>query len=227
MGDYLVALGAGITNLTPNEPGTIRTTIEQTEHTDSVYRYKGKGIDWIVQQGKFAYSVFPQYAGNTHYVCETKPTDWMKMNPSNKGVQNLPDKVDIFRMWIDHGQHPVNDTYGYAVYAGQGLPDKEYPFQVLRNDTLIQAVQSTDKKVTGVVFYDPKASLKANGISLSVSAPCAVLIEQKGKETILSVTDACMNKDCKVIKVKLNGKDISCEMPQGERLGDSVSHTIN
>ena len=226
MGDYLVALGAGITNLTPNVPGTIRTTIEQTEHTDSVYRYKGKDINWIVQQGKFAYSVFPQYAGKMHYICETKPTNWMKMNPSNKGKRNLPDKVDIFRMWIDHGQRPVNDTYGYAVYAGEGLPEKEYPFQVLRNDTLIQAVQSVDKDVTGVVFYNPEASLQAKGISLSVSAPCALLIEQKGKETVLSITDACMNKDCKVIEVKLNGKNIACEMPQGEWLGKSVSYVV-
>ena len=35
-----------------------------------------------------------------------------------------------------------------------------------------------------------------------------------------------MNKDCKVIEVKLNGKNIACEMPQGEWLGKSVSYVV-
>lgn len=219
IGDYLVALGAGVTNLTPEVPGNIRTTLEQTEHTDSVFLYPGNGIDWMVQQGGFAYSVFPPYKDNMHYVCETKPTNWVKMNPTNKTGKNLPEEVDIFRMWIDHGECPVNDTYGYAVYTGKGMPAKRYPFQVLRNDTLVQAVQSADRLVTGAVFYDNKAALKVKGASLSVSAPCAVLIEQKGKEITLSVTDARMDKECKRIEVVWNGQPISCEMPQGELLG--------
>ena len=61
LGDYMVALGAGITNKQPEMEGNIRTTIEQTEKTGRVYAYKGKGIEWMVQQDKFAYSVFPQY----------------------------------------------------------------------------------------------------------------------------------------------------------------------
>ncbi len=226
LGDYMVALGAGITNMTPDFPGNIRTTLEQTEHTDSIFLYRGKGIDWVVQQGKFAYSAFPEYTDRVHYVCETKQTDWMKMNPSNKNGENLPEKVDVFRMWIDHGQRPVNDTYGYAVYAGEGIPASQYPFRTLRNDTLVQAVQSVDKMVTGAVFYDPQTSLKVKGLSLSVSAPCAVLIEQRGKETTLSITDALMNKDCKIIEVVWNGKTISCDMPQGELCGKPAIMTI-
>ena len=226
IGDYLIALGAGVTNLTPEEPGNIRTTLEQTEHTDSICLYKGKGIDWIIQKGKFAYSVFPEYKNRMYYTCETKPTDWMKMNLTNKANKNLPEKVDIFRMWINHGQSPVNDTYGYAVYAGKGMPAKRYPFQVLRNDTLIQAVQSSDKKMMGAIFYKPQTSLHAKGLSLSVSAPCAVLIERQGKETILSVTDALMDKNCKKIEIIWNGKALSCEMPQGELLGKSTVKRI-
>lgn len=219
IGDYLVALGAGVTNLTPEVGGNIRTTIDQTEHTDSVYLYKGKGIDWVVQQGKFAYSVFPEYRAKMHYVCETKATDWMKMNPSNKGSKNLPAKVDILRMWIDHGSKPVNDTYGYAVYCGAGRPARNYPFEVLCNDTLVQAVKSSDGKVIEAVFYDAQASLKAKGLTLSVSAPCAVLIDQTGSGMMLSVTDARMDEACKKIEVVWNGKRYSCDMPQGKLCG--------
>lgn len=228
IGDYTIALGAGITNKTPNVPGIIRTTIEQTEHTDSIYLYKGEGIDWIVQQGKFSYSVLPAYRDKMHYICETKATDWIKMNPSNKNRKNLPGSVNIFRMWIDHGKRPENDTYGYAVYAGEGMPAKQYPFEVLRNDTLIQAVWAIDRKVIGAVFYDSQASLEAKGLSLSVSVPCAILIERNEKETILSVTDAQMDKNCKKIKVIWNGKTYSCDMPQEMLLGKpAVLHLKN
>lgn len=219
LGDYMVALGAGITNKQPEQEGNIRTTIEQTEKTGEVYAYKGKGIEWMVQQGKFAYSVFPVYKQKVRSVCETKKTDWVKMNKANKGKKNLPEQVDIFRMWIDHGRKPVNDTYGYVVYAGEGLPAKEYPFEVLRNDTLVQAVKSSDGKIVQAVFYDETASLKCKKIQLSVSAPCVVLIEQDASGVKLSVTDAQMNKDLKEIKVIWNKNEYRVKMPEGERCG--------
>lgn len=219
LGDYMIALGAGITNLHPEMDGNIRTTIEQTEKTGQVYEYKGNGIKWIVQNGKFAYSVFPEYAGKTHYVCETKKTDWLKRNLANKGKKNLPSEVDIFRMWIDHGQSPANDTYGYVVYAGEGTPQKDYAFEVLRNDTLIQAVKSSDGKVVGAVFYDKRTSLKSNGMTLAVSAPCTVLIEQTASGSRIAVTDALMDQNCKKIDVTWNGKIYSLNMPEGQWCG--------
>lgn len=219
LGDYMVALGAGITNKQPEMEGSIRTTIEQTEKTGQVYTYKGKGIEWMVQQDKFAYSVFPEYAKKAHYVCETKKTDWVKMNQSNQSKKSLPEQVDIFRMWIDHGQKPVNDTYGYVVYAGEGMPAKKYPFEVLRNDTLVQAVKSSDNKVLEAVFYDEKSVLKSKNITLSVSSPCTVLIEQTTAGINLSVTDAQMSEKCKRIDVVWNGNVYSCDMPRGELSG--------
>ena len=227
LGDYLVALGAGITNLTPEVKGHIRTSIEQTEQTDSVYWYKGADADWLVQQGKFAYSVFPEYKDRLHYSTETRATDWMKMNPSNKNAKNLPDRVKVLSMWIDHGEAPVDDTYGYAVYAGQGHPARQYPFEVLRNDTLVQSVQSADGKVLGAVFYTEDAVLKTGHVELSVSAPCAVLLEEEGNRIRLSVTDARMNAACRQIVVTRNGRRHVCEMPQGALCGQPAVMIIS
>lgn len=219
LGDYMVALGAGITNKVPDVRRRIRTTIEQTECQDSVYLYKGNGIDWMIHKGHFAYSVFPSYKENAYHVCETKKTDWVKMNRLNKQESGLPEKVDIFRMWIDHGHNPVNDTYGYVVYAGEGVPPRDYPFEVLRNDTLIQAVKSMDNNVIGALFYDAKAVLNVGGISLSASSPCAVLVEKSDGYLILSITDALMDRDCKTIDIVWNQKKITCNMPQGKWCG--------
>ena len=141
------------------------------------------------------------------------------MNRDNQNKKSLPEQVDIFRMWIDHGQTPVNDTYGYVVYAGEGMPAKEYPFEVLRNDTLVQAVSSVDRNVLEAVFYNATTILKAKKLTLSVSAPCTVLIEKTGKGVSISVTDAEMNKQLKEIILTINGKKVPVSMPQGKFCG--------
>lgn len=237
LGDYMVALGAGITNYNPEMPGMIRTTIDQTLHESQITAMQdgkqipvGQGIwsffvggkpVWAVQQGKFAYTVLPEYTKNASFVYETKRTDWVKRNLSNRNKKDLPEQVNIFRLWIDHSQIPVNDTYGYVVYVGDGLPAAELPFQVLRNDTLIQAVRSQDGKVLEAVFYQPGESLKSGETELTVSAPCVVLIDNDK----LTVTDAEMNQDLKEIVVTYNGKRISVEMPQAAFCGKPA--TVN
>lgn len=227
LGDYTVALGAGITNQQPEMEGHIRTTLDQTVHSDSVYRYEGKkGVEWVVQRNKFAYSVFPEYSNRFHYVCEKKKTDWVKMNRANKGKKGLPEEVDILRLWIDHGVKPKNDTYGYVVYCGEGTPAQEYPFEVLRNDTLIQSVKLKDGNTLEAVFYNCSDVLTDGQISLSVSAPCVVLIEKQTKGWRFSVTDALMNPDCKEIELMWNGKKLVFPMPQAEYLGKPVVLTF-
>ena len=220
LGDYMVALGAGITNQTPGLPGHIRTTVEQTERVSEVHKLKGKGrIEWICQEGGFAYSVFPKYRKQAVLTCEQRKTDWVKMNPANKGRQPLPEQVELLQLTIDHGQSPVNASYGYAVYCGDGVPAKRYPFHVLRNDTLIQAVQNTECTVTEAMFYTEDVVLKSKGLTLSVSAPCALLLEQVEDGLVLAVTDALMNPQCTQIIVTVNGKAYICEMPQGALCG--------
>ncbi len=235
LGDYMIALGAGITNLNPQMEGTIRTTIDQTLHESDVLAMQdgkqipvGKGVwsffvggkpVWVSQKGKFSYTILPEYTRNASFVYETKKTDWVGRNGSNKGKKDLPGQVDILRLWIDHSRTPVDDTYGYVVYAGDGMPMDKLPFQVLRNDTLVQAVENNNGEVVEAVFYKEGTGLKTSRGELSVSAPCAILID-KDK---LSVTDATMNPDCKEITVSYGGKRITVAMPQGMLCGKSVT----
>lgn len=237
-GDYFVALGAGITNKRPELEGNIRTTVDQTQHQSDVYllnadgsrkEVKGKQLDlvkgtpWVIQKGQFAYRVLPEFTQKAFVVCETIPANWEKMNINNKGKKGLPSPIDILRIWVDHGQTPVNDTYGYVVYAGSDEPAREMPFTILRNDTLVQSACSTDKKTVESVFYKGGQQLKAEGISLSVSAPCAVLLKEENKHLIVTVTDACMNPLLREITVEFNGRVISIPMPQDEQVGKPVT----
>ena len=237
--DYFVALGAGIINLHPETDGTIRTTIDQTARTEDVQIFSngrskpltegiqnfienGKSV-WVVQKNKFAYSILPEFTKNARFISESKKTDWVKMNRENKKLQNLPATVDVLRLWIDHGQKVVNETYGYVVYAGEKMPAEKMPFSVLRNDTMIQAVQSADFKTTEVVFYQANSQLKAKNLVLSASAPCVILIESKANQQILSVNDPQMDAGLKQIQIELNGKIMLVDMPKGELCGKPVT----
>ena len=237
LGDYFVALGAGVTNGKPELEGHIRTTIDQTAHIgavtvmekgkkkllqkgrQSLLTSEGQSV-WVMQEGKFAYRVLPEFTREAFVLTETCPTNWIKRNKGNAKKGDLPQTVDILRLWVDHGQVPVNDTYGYVVYTGKGQPADTLPFQVLRNDTLVQAVRSVDDKLVGVVFYPGNKGLEVDNLSLSASSPCAVLI-QKGKGKYkLSVTDACMTPGLKEITFTFNGRTVIVPMKRGMLSGN-------
>ncbi len=242
LGDYMIALGAGVTNLEPEQEGTIRTTMEQTAHQGKVTLYDGKkqlepssGVNslinkgkslWVMQEGGFAYMPLPEFTSKAFFCCETRPNEWLKRNLSNKGKKNLPETADILRVWVDHGREVKDDTYGYAVYAGEGLPAKKNPFAVLRNDTLVQAVQSTDKKVLEAVFYSAGETLRWQGIPVKVSAPCVLLIEKEGKGYKISVTDPTMNTQLKEMKVEIGKTSATIALPTGKDCGKSVTKVV-
>lgn len=227
LGDYTVALGAGVANLRPELEGSIRTTVDQTERSGEVtvlregrrlpagpgeqsFFADGKPV-WVIQQDKFAYTVLPEFTKSASFRCETKATDWLKYNLSNKGAKELPERAEILHLWIDHGQAPTDDTYGYVVYAGEGLPAAELPFEVLRNDTQVQALASRDGHTVEAVFYTADAALASPRGKLTVSAPCALLLDGDR----LTVTDARMDPDCREIVVTCAGRRIPVAMPQG------------
>lgn len=241
--DYMVALGAGVTNLTPDVAGNIRTTLDQTTWDGEVFIWKNgtkqtvaEGIQpwhsqsdthtWVVQEGKFAYTLLPEYTQEAYVSCETKATEWVKRNKSNASKKGLPKEAKILRIWADHGQKPVNDTYGYAVYTGKGLPSENLPLHVLQNDTLVQAVMSADATLIQAVFYPGNKGLQAEGITLSASAPCTVQIKKEADAYIFTATDACMNPDLKEITVTFNGKEVNIPLPQGMYSGKQGTVTV-
>jgi len=234
LGDYFIALGAGVTNLYPDMPGNIRTTIDQTSFEGKVTVVSNgeilkpkKGIQpfvlknkpvWVLQKDKFAYTVLPEFSGSAYYTLEKKNADWEKMNASNKNQPNAPATAEILRLWTDHGQKPVNGTYGYVVYAGKENVPAELPFTVLKNDTIVQAIQSTDLKTVEAVFYNA-TSLICSGVFLTVSDPCVLLFESNNDNYSIAIQDPTMNKNLKQITLSIGRKKYSIQLPQNEYAG--------
>ena len=90
---------------------------------------------------------------------------------------------------------------------------------------LVRKITSADKTKTLSAIGSrnlPKLGnkgLQAEGLSLSASAPCAVLIREEAGEIVVSVTDACMNAALKEIRIVFNGREIKVPMPQGMLCG--------
>ena len=155
--------------------------------------------------------------------CETKPTDWDNRNLSNKKLPSKPSEVNILRIWTEHGRKPVNDKYGYVVYAGTDVPKGKLPFEVMSNDTLVQAVRLLDKTIVQAVFYPENKGLKYKDFSMSVSAPAAVMVKKTDGKYEISVTEATMNPDIKNLIITINGKEYQMALPEGIRCGSSVT----
>lgn len=241
-GDYMLALGAGVTNLDSKYKEDIHTTIEQTSKANSLYLLdngKKKNIvsgvqpwgnssdmKWLVQEGKFAYAVLPEYSSKAFYSLSAKEQNWVKMNPENKKIKT-PAKCEVLQLWINHGNNPQDDKYGYVVYLGKGTPAAELPFKVLRNDTLVQAASSADGKVCEVVFYKAGEELRlVDGTTISSSAPCVVLLEKDGKKWNVAVTDPQQDTKLKSIDIILNKKKYVIDMPDGNQTGKCVTSIL-
>ena len=238
--DYFIALGAGVTNMSPEIEGNIHTTFDQTAWVDSVYLWDGdvkrylsegqrvlkvkkRNNPWIIQKDKFAYRALPTYSKSVSVALETKPTHWVKMNPSNAGIKGLSKEIKSLRIWTDHGKRAENDTYGYVVYTGKGMPASKLPFEVLRNDSLVQAVRSLDDSLIQAVFYSDHSLLKAKGIRLSVSAPCALMIQENQNEYRVTVNDALLVNNLDNIELEFNGRNLSVSLPQGMYAGKGTT----
>jgi len=241
LGDYVLALGAGVTNLNPKMEGTIRTTMDQTSSESNIniisdgkiqpakpgvqsFYENGKPV-WVQQEGKFAYTILPEFTKDAYFVNETKKADWVKMNKSNEKRKDLPSEVAVLRLWVDHGQQVKNGTYGYVVFCGEGAPSVKMPFSVLKNDTIVQAIQSADTKVIQGVFYKANTELSAKNMALKVSDPCVLMVENKDNKCLISVQDPQMNS-VKQITITINGKKYSINLPQGEMAGKPAVLTI-
>lgn len=234
LGDYFIALGAGINNLYPDMAGNIRTTIDQTAFDGKIsviangqslslkkgiqsFIVKNKPV-WVVQKDKFAYTVLPEFTGSASFIIEKKKADWAKMNKLNQGQSAVPTSVEMLRLWADHGQKPVNNTYGYVVYTGKDNVPAELPFTVLKNDTIVQAIQSADLKTVEAVFYKA-TSLICSGIFLTVSDPCVLLFENNNDNYTIAIQDPTMNKALKQITLSIGRKKYSIDLPQDEFAG--------
>jgi hypothetical protein len=216
IGDQFIALGAGIINKKSELGGEIRTTIDQTLANRTVLNGTGvQAKDSLrfllkpandlsvpvvsIENNGFTYQVISeQTTGEVWALLEQRATRWDELNVMNKDVLNKPQSADIFQLWINHGNNPENDRYGYVVYCGND-PVPPVP-RVLSNQRSSQSVASPSCHVIHAVFYKPDSVL-CDATFFQVSAPCAFTAEIDADSVLIAVCDAEINPDLDSITV--------------------------
>jgi hypothetical protein len=218
-GDVFLAMGAGITDRKKDLDTPVWTVVEQTLAQGNDIHLKGTQkilhgeIKWL-QNNNFAYSVIPEYTtGDIYYSIEKRSTFYDSLNVENKNIETMPEELEIFQMWIDHGNHPNNQRYAYLVNCDLGKP-ADVP-RIIRNDSTLQAACSADGQTIEAIFYDPSERLVVDKYWFEVSSQCAFLAEIESNKIRFTVCDAQMKSDLNSITIKTNlqmkDKNISTE----------------
>lgn len=231
----IVALGSGIShkNGKSNVYTTLNQTIQETTihfssnfYKDSLNKGGGQLLLWDpiwVIQDSIAYLNLP---GGGNFVI------------SSELVNDTP----LFSLGIDHGISPTNGSYAYLIYPNcTEEMINEYksnlPIQILSHTDDIHAVYHQELKIAQIHFYQAGTLLLPDSITLTVDAPCAVLINM---QDTLSVTvgdplGELSNKKEISLSFKFPEGDLldnqpyfnlQIELPQGNKAGSSVTHKV-
>ncbi|QZT37385.1 T9SS type A sorting domain-containing protein [Halosquirtibacter xylanolyticus] len=227
-GDYLLALGSNIDNMTTSKEGDIWTTIEQTawegdyQVWDDIHAIQNNNSSQTFtfdpnnttlygasQPGKFAYAVVPEWtSGEVVLKTESRSTKWKELNYKNRNRKDMNTTENIFHMYINHGRNVTNATYAYMVYSGNQSANEAFktmPVNILDNSIEIQAAESTLSHSLGVVFHKTTKTLHAGDFSISTNKQVVLLLEEVDGLVQVTANDPTMDPSVSAITLTLNG----------------------
>jgi chondroitin AC lyase len=249
-----VCLGAGISC---KERLSVVTTLNQCLLRDDVTVFSGnqksvipKGerelehVDWIFQDG-IGY-VFP--VPTKVNIKNGKATgSWFKINRQTDSPKEEIE-MDVFKLWINHGERPSDQSYQYIVVPATTVEKLEQNtsrnnLSVLSNTPELQAVKHSGLKMCQAVFYKAGEIQVTDRLKLRCESPGIVLLKAAGESSMqISVSDPNrelgkmhlsvsfkIEKTGDHYKAVWNEKDrvteVAIELPQDNFAGKSV--TIN
>jgi len=191
--DEIVALGSGISS---SRSEYISTTVNQSlldgpVTIDGVEYAEGSrdltNVDWI-------------HHDDVGYVF---PTSWWGQvsNNTQTGSWNLLDtegttetlSAKTFRIRMGHSWQPSDRSYQYIIVPSatkgetQAYSDAT-PVTIIENSEEIQAVRHAGLNMTGIVFYKAGSVTVYGGLTVSVSAPSVILLDESGTEPVVSLS---------------------------------------
>jgi chondroitin AC lyase len=201
-------------------------------------------VDWIFQDG-IGY-VFPEPA--TINIKNNKATgSWYNINRQTDSPRE-DIELDVFKLWIGHGERPSDQSYQYIVVPATSLEELEQNtsrnnVRILSNTPELQAVKHSGLKMCQAVFYKAGEVQITDRIILKCGCPGIVLVKAAGGNiTQISVSDP--NRELGKIHLSFSSKieksgdnfiavwdekekvtEIAIDLPQGNFAGQSV--TIN
>ncbi|WP_159721764.1 polysaccharide lyase family 8 super-sandwich domain-containing protein [Enterococcus sp. CSURQ0835] len=216
----VVALGAGITGDTE---ATIETVVDNRllNNRDTYHILSDQGAitteteqsqkEWLLlQAGQKQASIgyyFPTKE-TVNVVKEQRSGNYGEINDSYVGGETF--KENYAKFLIDHGQHPQQATYAYAMLPGADEASlKDYaakkPITILKNTADIQAVELKAEHYLGVNFWQPTGG-KIAGIS--TDGPLALMKQNKNDQIQYTLSDPTQKNSLVHVKVPHDFKGV-------------------
>jgi chondroitin AC lyase len=245
IGDVMLCLGAGITAYRTNN---IVTTINQCHPNGDIYFSENGNTEVCNKKSLLSENLDWVYHDSIGYIFPNKGKITIQ-SKEQTGSWNLlaesrsKDKIsgDVFSLWFNHGEEPLDEAYSYIVIPNISLKEIEnysqnQNFTILKNDNNIQAAKN--KNTYAAVFYKPGSIQFDNDLIVSVDKEALILIEKTGNGYELSVADPLYTASEINITVnkKLEGENVTLtntssviriELPQGEYTGSSSTKFFN
>jgi chondroitin AC lyase len=230
----MICLGAGITSTYAKAPST--TSINQSYLNGEVL----VNASTVSKQEKTYSDVKSIYHDKTGYVFRTKTKVNMKTDSQsgnwydiNSGQANATVKVDIFKLWLDHGTAPSNASYEYVVlpnFTSAETTDYAYnmPVETLSNTSSLQAVTHKNLHQTGAVFYVAGTVNISPTLIVSVDKPCILLINWDVNPIEISASDPTQTQTTLNISISYaNQKSeiLVYTLPYSNAMGASMTKT--
>jgi chondroitin AC lyase len=230
----MVALGAGISS-SRDEP--VETTLNQTGlhgpvlmdgHAVEPGETKVAQGSWVLHD-EIGYVLLASAAAGVKagpQVGDSRP-----MRTSNPDV---PPTAQVFALWIDHGMHPRDAQYAYAVVPGINARQlaewaTRPPVRIIANTTAQQAVSNDQAGVTEIVFYRTGSVALAPGLTVKVDHPCLALLAKHGNSTRIAVSSP--GGEVPLVHLTLatpqKEQSLTFELPGGDMAGKSQTIDVS
>ena len=167
MGDEIVALGSGITDISDFNT----YTVVENRGIPENYRV-------VVNGEKVDLPDFDTYTDGVERVYYSGMGGYVFPAPTRLGMKRAVGEKEFFQTWIPHGVKPVNASYCYAYLPNATETEvAEYgmnkEIEILACTPEAHAVTKKRLGLTGYVFFEP-----ATVGSVAASAPCALMLKQ-------------------------------------------------
>ncbi|ABX41316.1 polysaccharide lyase 8 family protein [Lachnoclostridium phytofermentans] len=212
--DTIYCLGAGICDIHPEHGREVHTTVNNTLLCNDTEPVEKDGYVFI-ENDKILYGIRKQENSKICITKEKRKTAWEDLNYMNEGEKE--EEYPVFEIIVDHGENPQNASYEYFMCINH----KKYEnVMVLENSKRLQAVSKNDFSVVEGVFFDSEKTLKMKDIEITVSQPCALLLQQEEDGYRIAVCDAEQKPELKevivtVIREGHDKQEVVIKMPDG------------
>lgn len=161
-----------------------KSTLKQGEH-------EPQQVKWIFHDG-IGY-LFPE-PQKVKLANQVQSGSWYKVNRQTDSPK-AEVKMDVFKLWLDHGSQPENGVYSYIVIPSATETEMEQStnnrdIEILANNSSVQAVKHSKLNIYQVIFYTSGEIQLSESLKIGIDSPGIVMIKEEGaKVSAVSVAD--------------------------------------